>query len=47
MNYFAPLLQAASKNFDVKEIVADSGYLSKANLQTAVDQNVYPYIAWK
>lgn len=47
MNYFAPLLEAASRNFDVKEVLADNGYLSKANLQTAVDHNVYPYIAWR
>lgn len=47
MNYFAPLLEAASRNFDVKEVLADNGYLSKANLQTAVDQNVHPYIAWR
>ena len=47
VNYFAPLLEAASRNFDVTEVLADNGYLSKANLQTAVEQNVYPYIAWR
>ncbi|NOT48126.1 MAG: transposase [Acidobacteria bacterium] len=47
MNYFAPLLEAASRNFDVTEVLADNGYLSKANLQTAVDNGVYPYIAWR
>lgn len=47
MNYFAPLLEAASRNFDVTEVLADNGYLSKANLKTAVDKGVYSYIAWR
>lgn len=29
------------------EISADKAYLSKANLQTAVDNNAIPYTAWK
>jgi transposase len=31
----------------MNEISADKAYLSKANLQTAVDNNAVPYIAWK
>lgn len=31
----------------MEEISADKAYLSKANLQTAVDNNATPYIAWK
>lgn len=46
-NYFAPLVEAASKNFEMREIMADAAYLSKANLETAVSYNAFPYIAWK
>lgn len=46
-NYFAPLVEATAKNFEMIEISADAAYLSKANLQTAVDNGIYPYIAWK
>ncbi len=46
-NYFEPLLSATKQNFNVSEISADKAYLSKANLQTAVDNNSYPFIAWK
>ena len=31
----------------MEEISVDNGCLSKANLQTAVDNNAVPYIAWK
>lgn len=31
----------------MEEISADKGYLSKANMQTAIDNNSVPYIAWK
>jgi transposase len=47
MNHFASLLETVTENNDVQEILADSGYLSKANLQKAIDKNVFPYIAWK
>jgi transposase len=46
-NYFAPLVEAASKNFDMKEISADAAYLSQANMQTALDHGAFPYLAWK
>ncbi|MDQ3747941.1 MAG: transposase [Acidobacteriota bacterium] len=46
-NYFEPLLLATKQNFNVSEISADKAYLSKVNLQTAVDNNSYPFIAWK
>lgn len=46
-NYFAPLLETASKNFDIKEVSADSAYLSQANQQAAIDNGAFPYIAWK
>jgi hypothetical protein len=31
----------------MKEIVADKGYISKDNLQTAVDDGAVPYIPFK
>lgn len=46
-NYFEPLVKATAQNFDMKEISADKAYLSKANLQTVIDVNAMPYIAWK
>jgi transposase len=46
-NHFEPLVKATVQNFEMKEVSADKAYLSKANLQTAVDHNAIPYIAWK
>jgi transposase len=46
-NYFEPLVESTAKNFEMEEISADKAYLSKANLQTAIDNNAVPYIAWK
>lgn len=46
-NYFESLVVDTVKNFEMEEISADKGYLSKANLQTAVNNNAVPYIAWK
>jgi transposase len=46
-NYFEPLVKTTAQNFEMMEISADKGYLSKANMQTAVDNNAVPYIAWK
>jgi transposase len=46
-NYFESLVVDTVKNFEMEEISADKGYLSRANLQTAVDNNAIPYIAWK
>jgi transposase len=46
-NYFEPLVKATVQNFEMKEVSADKAYLSKANLQTAVENNAIPFIAWK
>ncbi len=46
-NYFEPLIDATTPNFEMEEVSADKVYLSKANLQTAIDNGSYPYIAWK
>jgi transposase len=46
-NYFETLVQDTVQNFDMEEVSADKAYLSKANLQTAIDNNAIPYIAWK
>lgn len=46
--YFKPLIeQTAKAGFKMKEIVADKGYISKDNLQTAVDHGAVPYIPFK
>lgn len=46
-NYFETLVEATTENFEMNEVSADKAYLSKANLQTAIDNNAIPYIAWK
>jgi len=46
-NYFETLVKSTVENFEMNEVSADKAYLSKANLQTAVDNNAIPYIAWK
>ena len=46
-NYFKPLVESTAANFDMSEVSADKGYLSRANMQTAVENNAIPYIAWK
>jgi transposase len=46
-NYFAPLLKSVAEHYNVKEVSADSAYLTQANLQTAVDVGAYPFIGWK
>jgi transposase/predicted nucleic acid-binding Zn finger protein len=46
-NYFEPLVKATAQNFEMVEVSADKAYLSRANMQTAVDNNAIPYIAWK
>ncbi|HSE16295.1 MAG TPA: transposase [Pyrinomonadaceae bacterium] len=46
--YFKPLIESTAKaGFTMKEIVADKGYISKDNLQTAVDHGATPYIPFK
>lgn len=46
-NYFEPLVEQTVTNFEMEEVSADAAYLSKDNLQTAVDAGAYPFIAWK
>ncbi len=46
-NYFESLVKDTVQNFEMTEVSADKAYLSKANLQTAVNNNAIPYIAWK
>lgn len=46
--YFKTLIeQTAKAGFKMKEISADKGYISKDNLQTAVDHGATPYIPFK
>ena len=45
--YFKPLVDATAKNFTMREVSADKGYLSRKNLQAAVDHNAMPYIAFR
>ena len=44
---FKPLINATARNFVMNEVSADKAYLSSANLQTVVDHNAMPYIAFK
>ena len=46
-NQFKTLVEQTATNFVMSEVSADAAYLSKDNLQTAVDNGAYPYIAWK
>ncbi|HVE59955.1 MAG TPA: transposase, partial [Pyrinomonadaceae bacterium] len=46
-NFFKPLVEATAANFEIEEISGDKGYLSRANMQTAVENNAIPYIAFK
>lgn len=46
-NYFETLVEDTVKNFEMEEVSADKAYLSKANLQIAINNNAIPYIAWK
>jgi transposase len=46
--FFKPLIEQTAKvGFNMKEIVADRGYISADNLQTAVDHGATPYIPFK
>src|ERR1700755_1677484 len=47
MNYFKPLVDATAKNFAMRQVSADRGYLSGNNMQAAVDNHAMPYIAFK
>lgn len=46
-NYFETLVEQTAENFTMEEVSADAAYLSKDNMQTALDYGAYPYIAWK
>ena len=46
-NQFETLVEQTATNFTMDEVSADAAYLSKDNLQTALDYGAYPYIAWK
>ena len=46
-NYFETLVEQTVTNFEMSEVSADAAYLSKDNLQTAIDNGAYPFIAWK
>ncbi len=46
-NQFETLVEQTAENFEMKEVSADAAYLSKDNMQTALDYGAYPYIAWK
>lgn len=46
-NQFKPLVEKTTTNFEMKEVSGDAAYLSKDNMQTAIDNGAYPYIAWK
>ena len=44
---FKPLVDATARNFVMNEVSADKAYSSSANLQTVVDHDARPYIAFK
>ena len=44
---FKPLVDATARNFTMNEVSADKAYLSSANLQTVVDHDAMPFIAFK
>lgn len=45
--YFEPLVKQTAENFDMDEVSGDGAYLSKDNMQTALDVGAFPYFAWK
>jgi transposase len=46
-NYLHPLAETTANNFHIKEISADSAYLSMKNVEKIVDLGATPYIAFK
>jgi transposase len=46
-NYFAPLVNANAKHFNVKEVSADKAYLSNANLRLVDNKGGVPFIEFK
>lgn len=45
--YFQKLVQEAAENFQMEEVSADMGYLSRDNLKFADDLGISPYIPFK
>lgn len=46
--YFKPLIESTARaGFNLREVVADKGYISADNLQTTVDHGATPYIPFK
>lgn len=45
--YFKTLLKEAAENFDISEVSADMGYLSRDNMKFADDLGITPYIPFK
>ncbi len=44
---FKPLMEATSENFEMREVSADSAYLSYANMDFATDRGTLPFVAFK
>jgi transposase len=45
--YLPPLLEATTQRFQVAEVSADKGYISKRNLEVVVNAGAVPYIPFK
>lgn len=45
--YFKPLLNTTAKNFKLREVSADKGYISANNLRLTLVQGAVPYIPFK
>jgi transposase len=45
--HFAPLVEATSQHFDIRNVTADKGYLSRPNLQLVTDKGGVPFIPFK
>jgi transposase len=45
--YFAPLVEATSQHFELGNVTADKGYLSRPNLQLVADKGGTPFIPFK
>jgi transposase len=44
---FEGLVKATGRNFEMREVSADKGYLSSDNMQVVADHHAVPYIAFK
>jgi transposase len=45
--YFKPLVEATARNFQMREVSADKGYLSAGNIKLALLNGAQPYIPFK